>query len=68
MLRLDSADDLRAAVDAHQLDLGVDQLALVQEFIPALGGHITRVEVLNHAYLYAIAMPVSGQQLQPLPG
>lgn len=67
VLRLDSADDLRAAVEANQLDLGVDHLALVQEFIPAHGGHITRVEVLNHAYLYAIAMPVSGHSFNLCP-
>ena len=35
-------------------DLGIDQTALVQEFIPARGGHITRVEVLGGDYLYAI--------------
>lgn len=67
VLRLDNVSDLRAAVDADQLDFGVDHLALVQEFIPARHGHITRVEVLNHAYLYAIHMPVSGQSFNLCP-
>ena len=67
VLRFDRGRDLRAAVEADQLDFGVDHLALVQEFIPARGGHITRVEVLNHAYLYAIHMPVSGHSFNLCP-
>jgi biotin carboxylase len=67
VLRFDREQDLRAAVEADQLDFGVDHLALVQEFIPARGGHITRVEVLNHAYLYAIHMPVSGHSFNLCP-
>ena len=67
VLRFDSEDDLRAAADAGQLDLGVDHLALVQEFIPARGGHITRVEVLDGRYLYAIAVPVTGQSFNLCP-
>jgi biotin carboxylase len=67
VLRFDREGDLREAVQADQLDFGVDQLALVQEFIPARDGHITRVEVLNHAYLYAIHMPVSGHSFNLCP-
>ncbi len=36
------------------IDLGLDTTALVQEYIPADGGRIVRVEVLNGRYLYAI--------------
>jgi biotin carboxylase len=67
VLRFDRQVDLHAAVQADQLDFGVDQLALVQEFIPARDGHITRVEVLDHAYLYAIHMPVSGHSFNLCP-
>ena len=67
VLRFDRPDDLRAAVEAGQLDFGVDHLALVQEFIPARDGHITRVEVLDGRYLYAIHMPVSGQSFNLCP-
>jgi hypothetical protein len=34
--------------------LGMDDTALVQEFLPAEGGHITRLEILQHELLYAI--------------
>ena len=67
VLRFDRPSDLEAAVAGGQLDFGVDSLALVQEFIPARGGHITRVEVLDHRYLYAIHMPVSGQSFNLCP-
>lgn len=67
VLRFDALADLEAAVAAGQLDFGVDSLALVQEFIPARDGHITRVEVLDHRYLYAIHMPVSGQSFNLCP-
>ena len=67
VLRFDREDDLRAAVEAEQLDFGVDHLALVQEFIPARDSHITRVEVLNGQYLYAIDVPVTGQSFNLCP-
>ena len=48
------AEDLARAVRRGPRRSGLDQTALVQEFIPARGGHITRVEVLAGRYLYAI--------------
>ncbi len=67
VLRFDRAADLEAAAGAGHLDFGVDHLALVQEFIPARDGHITRVEVLDGRYLYAIAIPVSGHSFNLCP-
>lgn len=61
VLRFDRPADLQAAADAGQLDFGVDALALVQEFIPARGNRITRVEVLDGRYLYAIDVHLTGQ-------
>ncbi|HUE90435.1 MAG TPA: hypothetical protein VMO26_30485 [Vicinamibacterales bacterium] len=52
--RFDSRDRLAGAVDAGALDLGIDATALVQEFLPARGGAITRVEILDGELLYAI--------------
>ena len=51
IVKFDSMDELRAAQD---IDLGIDHTALVQEFLPARGGSIVRIEVLDGAYLYAI--------------
>ena len=67
VLRFDREADLRTAVDGGHLDFGVDHLALVQEFIPARDGRITRVEVLQGRYLYAIDIPVTGQSFNLCP-
>src|SRR5688572_19369666 len=47
IVRFDAIEDVKQGVANGIVDLGVDQTALVQEFIPARGGHITRVEVLG---------------------
>ena len=56
MRRFDSSDELRAAVadGSAAAILGIDLTAIVQEFHPARGGAITRVEALDDRYLYAI--------------
>ena len=67
VVRYDSADDLQRAVDEGRIDLGIDQTALVQEYVPARGGHITRVEVLNGKFLYAINVYSSGESFNLCP-
>lgn len=62
-----SADALAAAVAAGQLDFGVDRTALVQEFVPARGGHITRVETLGGKFLYAIKVYTTGDSFNLCP-
>src|ERR1700735_2971455 len=54
IVRYDSAQALESAVASGQIDLGYDSIALVQEFVPARGGFITRVETLGGKFLYAI--------------
>src|SRR5262249_1791732 len=44
--RFDTVHQLDEAAHSGELDLGIDSTALVQEFIPARGGHIVRVEVV----------------------
>lgn len=56
IVRFDTPQALRAAADAAVLDLGIDHSALVQEYLPAEGNSIVRVEVLNGSYLYAIRL------------
>lgn len=57
--RFESPRELALAVDTQALDLGIDHTALVQEYLPAKGGYIVRVEILDGAYLYAIRLPIS---------
>jgi glutathione synthase/RimK-type ligase-like ATP-grasp enzyme len=54
--RFDSPGALEQAVAGGSLDLGIDDVALVQELLPARGGSITRVEILDKRILYAIRL------------
>lgn len=53
--RFDSVEELQDA-SRDEIDLGLDGVALVQEFLPTRGNHIVRVEVLNGEFLYAIRL------------
>ena len=63
----DSPATLARAVKSETVDLGIDRTALVQEFVPARGGHITRVETLGGKFLYAIKVFTSGESFNLCP-
>ncbi|HJZ45943.1 MAG TPA: hypothetical protein VKE41_02215 [Roseiflexaceae bacterium] len=67
IVRFDTPADLRAAVDAGVVDLGIDHTALVQEYLPTKSCSIVRVEVLGGEFLYAIriALPQDDFNLCP---
>lgn len=65
--KFDSLDALREAVAENRIDFGVDHTALLQEFIPARGGYITRVETLGGRYLYAIRVYTTGESFNLCP-
>ncbi len=67
VVRFERPEELRRAVDGRQLALGFDHVGLVQEFIPARGGFITRVETLNGRYLYGIRVYLTGQTFDLCP-
>jgi len=67
IVRFDTPDDLARASVEGRLDFGLDQTALVQEYIPARGGHITRVEVLEGRFLYAINVHTTGDTFNLCP-
>lgn len=67
IVRFDTPEDLARASVEDRLDLGLDQTALVQEYIPARGGHITRVEVLEGRFLYAINVHTTGDTFNLCP-
>lgn len=67
VVRYDSIEALSRAADASQIDLGIDSTALVQEYIPARGGYITRVETLEGRYLYAIRVYSTGESFNLCP-
>ena len=65
--RFDSAPALERAAAAREIDFGIDSTALVQEFLPVRGGHITRVETLGGKFLYAIKVDTSGENFNLCP-
>jgi hypothetical protein len=65
--RFESSQELAEAVASGRLDLGYDNVGLVQEFVPARGGFITRVETLGGKYLYGIKVHLSGETFDLCP-
>jgi RimK-like ATP-grasp domain len=67
IIRFDTPEGVEAAVAAGQIDLGIDQTALVQEFVTPRGGHIHRVETLNGKFLYAMKVYTTGESFNLCP-
>jgi hypothetical protein len=67
IVRYDTPLSLADAAAADRLDFGVDHTGLVQEFVPARGGHITRVELLGGKFLYAIKVYTTGDSFNLCP-
>jgi biotin carboxylase len=65
--RFDSIEQLESAVRNGSMNLGLDSTGIVQEFIPARGGHITRIETLGYHYLYGIKVFTSGDTFDLCP-
>ncbi len=67
IVRFDTPEGLQVAVEADQIDLGIDQTALVQEYVQPRGGHIVRVETLNGRFLYAMKVFTTGESFNLCP-
>ncbi|MCA1635777.1 MAG: hypothetical protein LC802_19335 [Acidobacteria bacterium] len=67
VVRFDTPRQLESAAEDGLIDLGLDSTALVQEFIPARGGHITRAETLAGKFLYAIKVSTAGESFNLCP-
>ena len=67
MARYDSLDELKAYADEGSTHVGVDGVALVQEYVPARDGRVIRCEVLDGKFLYAIALSGAGSTFDLCP-
>ena len=56
IVRFNSMGELSEAANNGNMNLGIDQTALIQEYLPAENGSIIRVEVLDGEFLYAIRL------------
>lgn len=61
IMRYESPDDLALAVADKFLPTSIDGVLLVQEYVPARSGRITRIETLDRKYLYALDIDGGGQ-------
>ncbi len=65
--KYNSVESLQADIDDNAIDLGIDKTALVQEYITARGGYITRVETLGGKFLYGIKVYTNGESFNLCP-
>jgi len=67
IVKFNAAGELRDAAERGALDLGIDQTALVQEYLPAEDDSIVRVEILDGEYLYAIRLFLTADEFNLCP-
>jgi predicted ATP-grasp superfamily ATP-dependent carboligase len=67
IIRYDSAEELEAAVADGLTPVGVDGVALVQEYVPARDARVIRCEVLAGKLFYAIALNGAGSTFDLCP-
>lgn len=67
VVRFDTPESLASAAAGGTIDLGIDSVGLVQEYIPQESRRIVRVEVLNGRYLYAIRIYTPGDEFNLCP-
>jgi hypothetical protein len=67
MIRYDTAEALEAAVADRLTPVGVDGVALVQEYVPARDARVIRCEVMNGKLLYALALDGAGSTFDLCP-
>jgi hypothetical protein len=67
MIRYDSAEALRDAVENKLTPVGVDGVALVQEYVPARDARVIRCEVLDGKLIYALALDGAGSTFDLCP-
>ncbi len=65
--RFNTPAQLEEAARNDGFDFGIDNTALVQEFIPQRDGRIVRVEVLGGCFLYAIRIYTPGDSFNLCP-
>jgi hypothetical protein len=67
IVQFQTPEELQEAAASGVLDLGIDHTALVQEYLPAAGNSIVRVEVLGGEYLYAIRLHLAAGEFNLCP-
>ncbi len=67
IVRYSSAEELRASIADKMIPQSVDQVLLVQDYVPPRGGSIIRLETLGGNFLYAIEVESRGDSFDLCP-
>jgi glutathione synthase/RimK-type ligase-like ATP-grasp enzyme len=67
IVRYSSAKELRASVADGSVPRSVDQVLLIQDYVPARGGTINRIETIGGRFLYAIEIEIGGDTFDLCP-
>jgi glutathione synthase/RimK-type ligase-like ATP-grasp enzyme len=67
IVRYSTADELRASIADGTVPQSVDQVLLVQDYVPPRGGTIIRIETLGGRFLYAIEVESGGDSFDLCP-
>jgi biotin carboxylase len=67
MIRYESLEGLTAAASDELTPVGIDGVALVQEYVPARDGRVYRCETLDGRFLYALALDGAGSTFDLCP-
>ena len=67
IVRYLSAEELRVSVADRMIPQSVDQVLLLQDYVPARGGTILRLETLGGNFLYALEVESSGDTFDLCP-
>ena len=65
--RFSSRDELAQSVANRNVPTSVDQVLLLQDYVPARGGRILRVETLGGRFLYALEVESGGDSFDLCP-
>lgn len=65
--KFNSLEEVETAIANNAIDFGIDHTALVQEFIPARGGYISRVETIGGKVIYGIRVHLTGDTFNLCP-
>lgn len=67
IVRYASEDELASDVAADSIPDSIDKVLLLQEYVPARGGSITRIETLGGKFLYALEVESGGDNFDLCP-
>jgi len=67
IVRYSSLDELRASIEDRMVPQSVDQVLLLQDYVPPRGGTIIRLETLGGRFLYAIEIESRGDSFDLCP-